>query len=58
MQKDFDVNTTGECGSMCKIGEDYQLADYYYVKSYCFGSMSGARDILKNFNLYFIFKYI
>ena len=24
---------------MCKYGEDYRLADYYYIKSFCFGTM-------------------
>jgi len=32
-------NSTGHCSAMCKVGEDYRLADYYYIKSYCFGTM-------------------
>ena len=32
-------NNTGTCSSMCKYGEDYRLADYYYIKSFCFGTM-------------------
>ena len=24
---------------MCQFGEDYRLADYYYIKSFCFGTM-------------------
>ena len=36
-------NSTGHCSAMCKVGEDYRLADYYYIKSYCFGTMEGKR---------------
>ena len=49
---------------MCKIGEDYRLADYYYIKSFCFGSMTGTRKKLYvSFalppmrSLYTIFRY-
>ncbi|CBY08514.1 unnamed protein product [Oikopleura dioica] len=35
------MNQSATCATVgCKLGEDYRLADYYYIKSYCFGSMT------------------
>ena len=46
-----DINQTSQCGGTCRIGEDYRLADYYYIKSYCFGAMTGREQI--NTKLFF-----
>jgi len=68
MHSQLDMNTTGQCGSMCRIGEDYRLADYYYIKSFCFGSMTdwridnktGEIDEESSFNLarYKLYPYV
>ncbi|CAG5096588.1 Oidioi.mRNA.OKI2018_I69.XSR.g14690.t1.cds [Oikopleura dioica] len=35
------MNQSETCATVgCKLGEDYRLADYYYIKSFCFGSMT------------------
>ena len=40
------MNQSATCATVgCKLGEDYRLADYYYIKSYCFGSMTGSCEL-------------
>ena len=50
-----DINQTSQCGGTCRIGEDYRLADYYYIKSYCFGATTGREQI--NTRLFFYYTY-